>query len=272
MIENYDSVPEIIKAVLQEQKPLSIRQLSRKLGYSSDRTVGMVLQGHREMGPDMQKRFSEFAKLDAREKEYLNLLIERQKKMRLGQTVADVEKQLLEHKQKKEKSRRVEPSTLAGITPWFAYTVMEILNLAGKPVTSAVVHKKLLGQVSLAEVEQTLQALSTLKFIGHDDGGYFRSLSESEFIETPPDIPSVTVRNIHRAQLIRAAETLEEQSVLEREFIAKTLTVSAARIPAIKAKIRGVMNEIADQFIVSGGDDAVVAQFNFQFYQQSSKK
>ncbi len=101
MIENYDSVPEIVKALIQSEESLSVRQLSRKLGYSSDRTVGTVLQGHREMGPDMQKRFADFAKLNASEREYLNLLIERQKRIRLGQSVDDVEQKLLEHKRKK---------------------------------------------------------------------------------------------------------------------------------------------------------------------------
>lgn len=272
MILDFDSVPDILHAVLKAQKPLSIRQLSRQLGYSSDRTVGMVLQGHREMGPDMLKRFSEFAKLSGKEKEYLILLVEKQKKTRLGQSTKSVETQLREHKSKSAKSRRVEPAVLSGVTPWFAYTVIEVLKLAGEALDAAAIQKRLRGKIDPAELVKTLDALAQLNFVGRAGNGFFRAHGENEFIETPPDIPSLTVRAIHRAQLTRAAETLEEQSVDERELIAKTLTISAARVPAIKAKIRWMMEELADQFMITEGDDAVVAQFNFQFYQQSIKK
>jgi uncharacterized protein (TIGR02147 family) len=232
----------------------------------------MVLQGRREMGAEMQKRFAEFAKLSPRQRELLSLLSEKQKKARLGQTTDKVEVQIAELKSKSAKTRRVQPADLAGLTSWFAYTIIEVLSLAGEPLDAAAIQKRLRGNPPVAEIEKTLWALVQLQFIKPSPGGFFRALAAGEYIETPPDIPSVTVRAIHRAQLARAAETLEEQSVDERELIAKTLTVSAQRIPAVKAKIRALMEELADQFMNDSADDAVVAQFNFQFYQQSRKK
>ncbi len=272
MIENFNSVQEYLRAVLRERKSLSIRSLSKKLGYASDRTVGMVVQGRREMGAEMQRRLADFVKLTPKQREYLNLLSEKQKKARLGVETKAVDRLLSEMKARAGKSRRVEPAELAGLTSWFAYSIIEILGLEGRPMTAMEIRSRLRGSPTLAEVEHTLQTLSRLKFIGTAEDGFFRALAQNEFVETPPDIPSVTARAIHRAQLVRAGETLCEQSVDEREFIAKTLSISAERIPALKVRIREMMEELAGQFEAAQAEDAVVAQFNFQFYQQSTKK
>ena len=268
-IHDCESVADIIRTVIARNRSLSVRQLSRKLGYASDRTVGMVAQGQREMGPEMLRRFSEFAKLNSKERDYLTLLSERQRKRRLGKPVQDIETKLLSHKNVHAKTRTLSGSALAGFEHWYGFTVIEILGSHKKAMTATQIRARLRGQVDAAELSTCLSALVELNLIKSVGADKFRALAEKEYAETNPDIPSKTVRNFHRAQLRRAVQTLEEQSVLDREFIAKTLTIAASRLPEFKTKMRAALEDLAGQFIVDQVTDPIVVQLNAQFYQQS---
>lgn len=269
----YDSVPEVLKALLNKgRRPMSIRQLSQKLGYASDRTVGMVAKGQREMGADMLRRVADYAQLSSRDREFLSLLSLREKYLKLGKSPATIARKIDEFRSKRVRERTVEAAELKGTTRWYAWAVVELLRFFDKPAKAEDVFRLLRGTVKLSELKDTLASLAALGFIGTDKDGFFRALNQDEYVGTSADIPSHTVRTIHREQLLRAIDTLEEQSVSEREFIAKTILISASKIPLLKKRIREVVEDLATEFIAAGAEDAVAVQMNLQFYQQSRSR
>ncbi|MGZ6479840.1 MAG: TIGR02147 family protein [Bdellovibrionales bacterium] len=273
-VRDFDDIPQILKSILQSRKgrPLSIRELSRKLGYASDRTLGMVVQGERVMGNEMLRRISEFAKLTRKDKDYLALLALKQKQLRKGQPVDQIEKQILNTRGKPGISKPANALNLEALTSWYAFTVIELLRLIPTPATAKAIHQALRGTVPFAELETTLQALAELRYIGRTEGGNYRPLAEDEYLTTPIDIPSMTARQLHRNQLTRAAETLNEQAVHERELITKTFIVPESQIGAFKLRIREVMEELAEQFVAPQAEDGIVIQLNQQLYQQTKPR
>lgn len=274
-LQAYNSVAEVLRAAMNARagRPLSIRQFSRKLGYASDRTLGMVIQGRREMGAEMLRRFADYAQLSVKDKEYLSLLALREKFANKGRPLQQVEEKLARFRTQPAASRRVSGGDLASLTAWYAFAVLEVLKFFPAAAEPAAIHKKLRGAVKLNDLKNVLRSLAELNFIKMTGEGCFRLLKDSEYVDTPVDIPSTTIRAIHRRQLERAIETLEEQNVSEREFNAKTFLVSAAKLPLFKKRVREMMEEIAEEFVASAGDaDAVAIQFNTQVYQQSLKK
>lgn len=267
-LSEYNSVPEVLRALIAT-KPISIRQLSRKLGYASDRTVGMVVQGQRDMAPAMLRKLGEFAKFSAQENEFVRLLAERDRLRRRGEDGSAVDALLGEFRKKSGTSIKVQPQDLSELSAWFAFPVIEVLGMLDGQADARAIRAQLRGEIALKDLKKTLAALVAAGFIKSERGVYSRILRKDEYVGSAPDIPSVTIRAIHRKQLERAMATLEEQSVGEREFISKTLIVPRARLPELKKKLREVLDEVGAQFIAPEAADGVVVQLNSQLYQQS---
>lgn len=248
---------DFLKAALKNS---SIRKLSRKLGYNSDRGVGMVLKGQRAMSAEMQARLSRLLKLTAKEQLHLQYVLRKERDPA----------QTPEAPPPRYENTQLESERLHPLVPDYALAVLEILRVHPAPLTTARLHACLRQKISRRKLETTLNAMAEQDLIKREGSGLFRALKEDEYVTTSQDIPSRVIRAIHRAQLERAIETLEEQSVTEREFIAKTLLVSKDRLPEIKRRLREALDEIADEIVqVDAQPDSIVAQLNLQFYLQS---
>jgi len=240
----------------------SIRKLSRRLGYTSDRGIGMVLKGQRNMSAEMQARLTRALRLTAKENLHLQSLVraERHPSEAPAPTPA------------KNISTTVTTEQLHPLAPAYALTVLELFRTSAKVLSLKDIGAKLREKVPAAQLRATLVAMADAGLVKQERAGFFRALRENEYIGSSFDIPSRVIRSIHKAQLLRAMETLEEQSTAEREFIAKTLTVAAARLPEIKRLIREKLEELAEEIAEAGAtEDALVAQLNVQFYLQSRK-
>ena len=248
--------------VHSRQHPMSIRQLSGKLGYSSDRTVGMVPNGQRQMSSEMQARIVKMLKLTPKEQLHLQKLIrlEREGSAPTATTPPPVPTQVT----------ALAADRLHPLIPAYSLVVLEILRLEKRPLATLEIQSRLREKVELDELAKCLHGLSEAGLIKSDQEGFFRALGENEFVTTSLDIPSAVIREIHRTQLARASAVLEEQSTADREFIAKTLTVSSERLPEIKRLLRQKLEEMAEEISeLSEGDLASVVQLNLQFYLQS---
>jgi uncharacterized protein (TIGR02147 family) len=265
------SVKDALQALMKTRsgRALSIREFSRFSGYASDRAIGMVLTGQRDLSPAMQERIAKVTKLSPKEAEYLRLLARRERDRKRGVETAEIDDRLKRF-QLKGRARKVSAPQTEGLIAWYAFALIELLKSGPADLKSLL--PQLRGQVPGKDVEATLKALVDLGFIGKNEDGTYRSLDEGEYLETPVDIPSATSRAIHRAQLQRAIEVLEEQSVLEREFLAKTYMISHKRLTEFKARAREVMDELAVEFVGENEADLVVVQTNLQLYQQSRPK
>jgi uncharacterized protein (TIGR02147 family) len=251
-------------------RPLSIRQLSQKLGYSSDRALGMVLQGKRPMSHDMLERVRKWARLTKKESEFLHLLARRERKAKAGLVDSEIENEILRLRQRSHREKKISGHDLEALTPWFAFALLEALKFFAAPVRAEDLAKKLRGDVALEDVVTCLKGLAELGFLVKENELYSRRLSADEHLVTPIDVPSKLARLTHRRQLQRAAEALEEQSVLEREFCAKTFVIAASQVDKMKKRIRELAEELESEFIQNTpSSEARAVQLNLQFYLQT---
>lgn len=243
------------------QQPMSIRQLSGKLGYSSDRTVGMVLKGQRQMSPEMQARIVEILKLTPKEQLHLQKLIRCERE---GQPVVAAPLPA------QTQVTQLSADRLHPLIPAYSLVVLEILRVEKRALSTLELQSRLRDKVELAELEKCLENLKDAGLLKSDEAGFFRTLGENEYVTTSLDIPSSVIREIHRRQLTRAQDVLEEQSTADREFIAKTYTVPTARLPEIKRLIRQKIEEMAEETALGAENEPTsVVQLNLQFYLQS---
>lgn len=253
------SPEEFLKAAqsLRRQSPLSIRQLSQKLGYASDRGVGMTLKGQRAMSFEMQARLVKFLKLTSKEQLHLQGLMRKNEDTPLKGAP-------------KCKTTLLPAEKLHPFVRPYALAILELLRVADRPLRASVIQKKLKQKTDLKELTLQLETLEHSGLIKKDDQGAVRALGEDEYVCSSLETPSNVIRQIHRAQLMRASEVLEEQPLSDREFISKTLSIPKDRLPEIKRRIRECIEELSDE--IEGGDnldESLCIQLNLQFFRQT---
>jgi uncharacterized protein (TIGR02147 family) len=250
-------------------RPLSIRQLSRRLGYSSDRAIGMVLQGKRTMSQDMLVRISRWARLTRKESDFVGLLIRRDRILKTNGKDKELDLEIAKYRTSRYRERRVQGSDLEGLAPWFSYVLLELLKFPDQPMSVEALVSRLRGEIAESDVQKSLDDLIQIGIVKLDQNGFYQPVSDDHLC-TSVDIPSRKVRDHIRAQLQRAAHVLDEQSVLEREFCLKTFTMSMQHVAKMKKRIREVMQELEAEFLQLQPDaNCRVMQLNIEFYQQS---
>jgi uncharacterized protein (TIGR02147 family) len=246
-------------------RPLSIRQLSRKLGYASDRTVGMVFKGQRKMSADMQERLVKWLKLTPKEQLYLHSLVRYERGKTRQEPPAAVVLAPVKYTMTALPSGQLHP-----LVPAYALVILELLRISGGHFSAKDIGSRLRQKIDALELHECLEGLLQAGLIRSDREGFYRGLEEDEFVTTTCDIPSSSIRENHRRQLQRAADSLDEQSTADREFNSKTIAVARERLPEIKRRIRDMLEELSDEIAQIGPDsESVVAQLNLQFYLQS---
>lgn len=262
---NCTSPIEFIRAAIGTGpgKVRSVRQLSFQLGYSSDRGLGMVRKGQRAMSSEMQNKLARFLGLSDKERVHLQQLVRQQ----TGRAQKDPP-QVKKHARAVNKD--LSGAALHPFVPWYAFAILDLLRIHRRELKIEEIQSRLHAKVRFEELARTLDVLCENRMIKAEADGYFRTLRDEEYVSTPIDVPSKIVRDIHRAQLTRAMSTLEEQSVMEREFIAKTLVIPRGDLSKVKRLIRDKLEELAAEIAVEHPQtDALVAQLNLQFYLQS---
>lgn len=271
-IFSYNSSAEIIQGLQQARgvRPLSLRQLSKKLGYSSDRTVGMIAQGQRALSRGVIQNIQKVYQLSPREKAYIDLVAQRDSLRLKNRSTAGVDKEIASLKPKRYPEKLLQNDYLRYLQTWYSFPVIEIMKILAIEVTPREIHAKLRGQVSLLELRRHLEIMVQLGILQNSSGDKYSLKDPQLYFKSQPDVPSNVVRNIHKQNLKRAEEALNEQGVLERFFISKTFIGSETDIESIKSKLRDYLSQLVEEHIQEKPDDkARVFQVNLQFFQQS---
>lgn len=233
------------------------------------------------MSQGMALRIVDYLKLSHREASYLSLLIQkaakersenRNEKINNGRIAKkDLDHELAKLRKNVSDYHVVSEKDLLHLERWTHTPLLELIHNLGKNATSDVLASCLEGHVSVGEVEKSLLALKRMGLVEKSPAGFWVSVMKRRYFRTPIDVPSTTVRNAHRQIMKRAGEALEEQSVLDREFLTKALTIRADRIAEAKRRIREVIEELTEEFIETKVDSegSEVYQLSLQFFRQA---
>lgn len=119
------------------------------------------------------------------------------------------------------------------------------------------------------ELKKALQILIDMNIVINESHIYKKQ--QFDYLTTTTDIPSESIRDTHKSILKRAIEVIDEQSVLEREYMAKTFIVNQDRVPELKRRISELIENFTNEVIDAPNCEIKqeVYQLNVQFYRQS---
>lgn len=271
--KNLNDFLEGFRHLKPSQRKLSFTELSKKLNYSSDRTVGMVYKGLRPLSTEMQRRIAKHLNLSPKEIIYLETLSQIDRLKKKGTDTKDLEKKLFELRPKKSNYIVLTSDELELLTKWYYFPIKNILSLHKDGIEAQKISKLLEGKISAQEIESAMSVLVKLGFATQIEAKYFPVVKQEKYLTTKFDVPSKSLQTAHREMLARAADALSEQSVLDREYISKTLVVSADKIELYKKRIREFCEELSEDLIAKSDDtNKLVYQLSLQFFRQANIK
>lgn len=237
------------------KRPFSIRELSRKLGYSSDRAIGMVHAGQRPMSEEMITRFASHFRLTEKQQSFLRALCEQTR----GRSVD------LARFRSSSNYVTLSQDQLKALEAWYSLPVLRFVSRLG-PFTLGELCERF--ALPAADIRAALQAHIDLGKI-RLDGEHYHAVDPSKFLKTATEIPSRSIREMHRGQLRRADVILDEQSVLDREFVTCTIPVSRSRMTEFKARVREAIIALSDELVApDSAEDVEIYQLSTQFFRQ----
>ena len=119
------------------------------------------------------------------------------------------------------------------ISDWYHYALLELTLVRGFKSDTRWIAKRL--GISPIETENAIDRLLRLDLLRVDKG---RFIATGASLTTTKDIPSEAIRNFNRQLLSKASQSLETQSVNERDVSSLTFVVDTDDIPIFKESIK----------------------------------
>lgn len=198
-----------------------------------------IIDGKRNLSPEMSHRFGQGMGLDSKQQDYFELLV------RFNHAQSLEEKSLYFEGLRKRRHQSLRAMGLAEaaslLSHWYVVVIKElvvVLNTDSSTKIQDAIRKKL----PLPLIEKVVEDLKALSWIQFEDG---RWQSSSHHIRFPDEIKSYVVRSFHHQMLEIAQEALEDE-IGEREFGAAVFTFPKERWPELKAKIKELQSELVN--------------------------
>jgi len=245
----------------------SYRAFSRRAGIRSVNYLKLVMDGERNLTPEMAHQFARGCGLDEQATDYFCELVA------FNQTKTTDERNRCYERLARFKQyrtlHRLDAAQAAYHGTWYIPAIRELIARQDFQEDPKWVSHVLLPRITAGEAQKALETLSVLGLVTRDETGRLR---QTEPLVTTGSGPlGHHVVNYHRSMMERAAEALDTVPRAEREISSLTLCVSEEVLSDLKERIREFRRELLQVAELSGPPERVV-QVNFQLFPLSEKK
>ena len=243
---------------------------AKRLGYQSDRSLGMILKRQRSLTPKMVAAIGKSLKLDPREFRYFDLLVKRDGFHRQGVDSSLIDRELQEILSKvparQEPVLTVDERAFAAIARWYHLPIKELIGTPGFKNSFDWIRRRLRDKVTDSQITDAFKNLLSIGAIREDSARGYVMVDEAN-IRKRDDIPSIAVRQHHAQMLQRAVEALNEQTLEEREYQSWTIRIDPERIGELKELLRAFAKDINSRFDDRSSER--VFQLNLQLFEHT---
>jgi uncharacterized protein (TIGR02147 family) len=243
----------------------SYRSFSRTARLRSPNYLKMVIEGQRNLTPEMAERFAAACRLQGDGAEYFVELV------RFNQASSDAERnhayRRLSAFQRYRQAQRLEVAHAAYHANWYVPAIRELIGSPGFREDPAWIGQRLLPAVPARQVTQALDSLLTLGLIERTPGGELAQ--RAAVVSTGAQTASMHIGNYHRAMLKRAALAIEAVPAARRDLSSLTLRVRETSIPQLKSMLARFRRELLELEACETDGDQVL-QLNLQLFPLTS--
>jgi uncharacterized protein (TIGR02147 family) len=246
----------------------SYRAFSRKAGLSSPNHLKRVIEGERNLSPEMAQRFAEACGLAGKEAQYFCELVE------FNQARTSAEKQaryeaLASHRGYR-RAQKLDVAQAAYHSHWYVPAIRELAGSRTFRADPSWIAEQLLPAISVEQAEHAVSVLTELGLLVKTVDG--RLVQAQSVVSTGAETSGVHIVAYHKQMMQRAISSIDLVPKPARDISSLTLRVSSRGLARIKQRIQEFRRELvglesADALEIAGAEsDEVVVQLNLQLF------
>jgi uncharacterized protein (TIGR02147 family) len=245
----------------------SHRSFSRRVGLRSSNFLKLVMDGERNLTPEMAHRFAIGCGLADREADYFCELVALNQARTAGEQ-RRCHKRLFRFKQYRD-IHKLDEAQVDYHSTWYLPAIRELAARADFREDPRWIARVLRPRITPGEARKALETLLSLGLLKRESK---KRLRQAESLVTTGTGPlGHHIVAYHRAMLERASEALDTVPREQREISSLTLCVSREVMLDLKERIREFRRELLQAAELQGEPETVI-QINFQLFPLSDGK
>jgi uncharacterized protein (TIGR02147 family) len=250
-----------------EKSGFSHAEFSRGIGLRSPNYLKLVIDGQRNLTPDLALRFGEACGLRDESLRYFCTLVAFNQARTARERGLHYEK--LQSFRRFRATHKLDGAQSEYYAQWYIPAVYELCARADFEEDPRWIGRALLPPISPKQAAQALQVLEKLGLLVRDERGRWKQ--NDAVVETPEGPLGHHVVQFHRAMMERAAEALDLVPRDQREIGALTLCLSEERMQLLKAELEAFREHLLRRYMKDERPERVV-QVNLQMFPLSGRK
>lgn len=245
----------------RRSKSYSYRLFSRLAKVKSPNYLKLVIDGQRNLSPDMAERFAKACKLDDEAAEYFVDLVA------FNQAPTTKERdRLLTRLARFRGYRQAHQLDLRHAEyhrTWYLPAICELASRADFNADPEHIAAELVPAISVEQARDAVALLVELDLLAPDDEGRLRRTEA--VLTTGSQTSGVHIANFHRSMLERASDAIDDVPAAERDISSITMCVSAERLQLIRKRVAELRKELIE-IAVQDPEPQRVIQVNLQIF------
>lgn len=252
---------------LYSHRSTNLQKWAQRLGYRSPSSLTMILRGDRIPSFQMVSSISDDLKLSKKEKEYFLLLVELEKKKRQKKDFKKTLEKLnaLARQRRKSSPFKLDIKAFEVVEQWYHFVIKQLISTEDFTEDLNWIHKRLRKKVSIGQIKAAIENLIQIGVVQRNEKGQLVTSGQS--VHSLNDVPSEAVRNHHKSMIERAKESIDEQSIDQRQISGLTFKINPEKVKDAKADIVNFFSEFNDKYFDEDG--ASVYQLNIQLFEHT---
>lgn len=243
----------------------SFRSFSRRTGLKSPNYLKLVMDGERNLTPEMAERFCIGLRLRGASAEYFQELVAFNQARTLDERAERYAR--LRRFRRYREAHRLDLAHDAYHSRWYIPAVRELITALNFRDDPAWIARRLVPSIKPEEARLALETLLELGMVVRDAEGKLRQ--STPLVTTGAEVRSLHLANFHRSMMAHAAASLDRVAAEQRDISSLTLCMSREGLARIKRRIqkfRGELLALSEQ----DPQPEQVVQVNFQLFPLSS--
>ncbi len=245
----------------KKHRGFSYRAFSARAKLQSPNYLKLVIDGERNLTPDMARRFAAACGLQDEAARYFQLLV--------GFNQARTVEERNRWYRRLKRNRRYRDAHFLDLaydiyhSSWYLPAIRELVASVGFREDYDWIARRLSPPIKPREAEMAVKTLLQLDLLERDARGRLRRKSTT--VTTGPQIRSLHLANFHRAMMAHAVTCLDRIAADERDISSVTLCLDRSGIERVKRALQRFRRELLDIDELEEKPEQVI-QVNFQLF------
>jgi uncharacterized protein (TIGR02147 family) len=245
----------------------SFRSFSRRAGLKSPNYLKLVIDGERNLSPDMAERFAQACGIKGDEARYFVDLVA------FGQAGTLTEKNQyyarLTGFQRYRNAHKLDLAHAAYYSAWYMPAIRELAARSDFRSEPEWIAQQLVPAISTAEAARAMDTLLELGLLVRESDGSVRQADV--LLSTGAETRGLHIASYHRSMMQRAMESIDLVPPQQRDISSLTLCLGEQGLRAFKERVQRFRKELLELSALEP-DPVQVVQLNFQLFPLSKRR